>query len=304
MVSWSSWRMSPLLRVWSRLLNGFYAPRLARTELTMALDLLSVVAPPTDPPSVDVESLPLPSMTLGIVPTVPPSSQSHLDDSSDAAKLPLATSLASIKSSAAAFFATADELLGSTSIPATASAPAKRRAPTKPTPIWPTLLHLRATTSFSLLPLSCLPNATLTGKNESRQAKQVGVFFGLEEAREAWRRGSVVRALELLDDVGASEADAASVGRAKKQAVAAAEARSGRQMVVEIESEGGKRERAVWRDMDVRSSHENGIGRSTGPTARAVETLEARRRAAFAEELFATVSSGLARNCSQTSNQC
>ncbi|ORY80684.1 hypothetical protein BCR35DRAFT_331750 [Leucosporidium creatinivorum] len=226
---------------------------LARQELATALDLLSVVAPLTDPPTVDLNTLPLPPQTLTIVPSVPPPAPSSDPSVNPLAHLPLATSLSSIRSSASAFFAASEKLLPPehTPPPAEGSAPTKR-APRPPSP-WPTLLHLRSTTSYSLLPIGALSGATLSGKGETRAAREVGVFFGCEEAKEAYRRGSVARISDL-------------VGEDKESTT------KGRMLVIELKMEDAV-ERVVW---------DGGEVERKGAEA----TLVARSRSAFAEELF------------------
>lgn len=233
--------------------------RLARQELATALDLLSVVAPLSDPPTVDLEALPLPPQTLTIVPSVPPPPPSSDPAQNPLALLPLATSLHSIKGSAEAFFRASEKLLPSppASPPATPTTIKKRIATTSPSP-WPTLLHLRSTTAYTLLPVGALPGASLSGKGETRAAREVGVFFGCEEAKEAYRRGSVVRVGDLLKDDGEATGT------------------KGRILVLSLEMD-GQEERVVWNE------EQEGT--------RGVEKLLAvRSRAAFAEEMFAVAS--------------
>ncbi|BGP13361.1 hypothetical protein JCM10213_005793 [Rhodosporidiobolus nylandii] len=231
---------------------------IARGELTTALDLLSVLSAPTDPPDVDPNALPLPQQTLTLVPTAvpPPPSSNPIENS--LATLPLATSLSALKSSANAFFRASEELIPldeaelaalSASSP---SAPKSRPRTRAPDP-WPTILRLHAESPRVLLPLGALPGATLTGKGETRSARQVGVFFGAQEARDDFRRGAVARIGELVEE-GAAE-------------------RKGRSLVVEVE-EGGRTARAVWTESDEGADGVEKI-------------LRARGRSAFAEELFA-----------------
>lgn len=262
---------------------------LARGELATALDLLSVVAPLTDPPTVDLEALPLPPQTLAVTPTVPPRTvpprlHDNKNASADAdmqvnqAALPLATSLASIKASAASFFATADELLSKSTASSPNSATKRTRAApgsSHPSP-WPLLLHLRASSSYSLLPLGALPNATLSGKGETRAARQVGIFYGCDEAREMYRRASIVRAADLVSSVE----EGRQVGRGGTQGKG--KGKSGRTLVVDVELD-GRSDRAMWLDREDVQNTRSHVG--------ALESmLGSRRRAAFAEELFATVS--------------
>lgn len=228
------------------------ARRLARQELSTALDLISVVTPLTDPPTINPESLPLPAQTLTIVPSIPPPAPSSDPAVNPLANLPLATSIASIQSSANAFFAASENLLPS---PSPSPSEPTKRAPSKPPSLWPTLLHLRSTTPHTLLPLGTGPGASLSGKGEVRAAREVGVFFGCEEAKEGFRRGSVARVREL---VGGEE------GGMK-----------GRMLVVKVKMDGVE-DRVVWK----------GAQGVKGVEA----TLEARARSAFAEELFAVVS--------------
>lgn len=171
--------------------------RLARVELTTALDLLSILAPPTDPPSVDFDSLPLPPQTLVSIPVVPRPSPATDDPTNT---LPLATSLSSLRSSAEAFFSAADPLFPSAEDPAELSAPKPTRRAKASSDSWPKLLHLRSTTAQTLLPLGALRGASLTGKGETRAARQVGIFYGCEEAKEGFRMGAVTRVEDLGEE--------------------------------------------------------------------------------------------------------
>ncbi|KAM0792693.1 hypothetical protein ACM66B_002473 [Microbotryomycetes sp. NB124-2] len=228
---------------------------LARTELATALDLLSVIAPLTDPPTVDVDSLPLAPETLTVVPTVPPPPETTTSGDPNVnpnAKLSLAISLASIKSSAASFFAAADALLPPSSPP-----PPPPASSDASSTIWPTLLHLRAASPYTLVPLGAAPGASLSGKGEARLAKQVGVFYGFQEANEQYRRGSVAKIRELVD-----------AGQEKDKEAA-------RRMILTVQV--GDTEDSVEFASSEREIGVEGV-------------LASRRRAAFAEELFAFLS--------------
>ncbi|GAA5915238.1 hypothetical protein JCM5296_005905 [Sporobolomyces johnsonii] len=251
---------------------------IARGELSTALDLLNVLSPATDPPQVDPSTLPLPHGTLTLVPHAvppPPSSDPSLNP---LAALPLATSLDALKSSATAFFRASEDLIPTTGPeedddpnpqvdassppPSSSSKPAARRprsrAP-RPDP-WPTILRLHATSARTLVPLGAAKGATLTGKGEARIARQVGVFYGCEEAKAEYRRAAVARVGELVGE---------EVDR-----------RGGRRMVVEVEVVKERRtDRVVW---DEREGEDEG-----GDPVEKV--LRARGRSAFAEELFAQV---------------
>lgn len=232
--------------------------RLARQELATALDLLSVIAPLTHPPTVDLAALPLPPQTLTIVPSVPPPAPSADSAINPLAHLPLATSLASIKSSAAAFFAASEKHLPpEPSLPLDVTGEPTKRVLSKPPSPWPTLLHLRSATSYTLLPIGALPGASINGKGETRAAREVGVFYGCEEAKEAYRRGSVARISDLLKEDG----EPASKGRVP---------------VVGLKMDDDE-ERVAWSDLDEELQGAEAV-------------LAARSRAAFSEELFAVVS--------------
>ncbi|KAM0755101.1 hypothetical protein T439DRAFT_345792 [Meredithblackwellia eburnea MCA 4105] len=235
----------------------------ARGELTTALDLLSVLAPPTDPPSVDVASLPFPQQTLKVVqarPAPPPPSDSS---SNPLASLGIATSLSSLRSTANTFFRASDELSGTSTAPSTVPAdevlsrtPRERRNNNKTdTNIWPDLLRLRLESSHNLLPLGASRGASLTGKGGARAARDVGVFFGCPEARESFRQGAMSRVGDL-------------VGQETVQ--------TGRAMVLSLEM-GEEKESTLWAPT------------LDDPTEIA-EILKARGRSAFAEEIFATLS--------------
>ncbi|KAK4046851.1 hypothetical protein OIV83_005747 [Microbotryomycetes sp. JL201] len=228
---------------------------LARTELATALDLLSVIAPLTDPPTVDTDSLPLEPETLTIVPTVPPPNEATTSSDPNVnpnAKLTLAMSLASIKSSAASFFAAADALL-----PCTPPDVAEPTASTLSSSVWPTLLHLRTATPYTLVPLGTGPGASLSGKGEARLAKQVGVFYGFQEASELYRKASVAKIRELVLE--------SPIGK-----------EAPRRMVLTVQV-GGEEDTV---EFECPARH--------GGQIEAV--LDGRRRAAFAEEMFAFLS--------------
>ncbi|GAA5877664.1 hypothetical protein JCM1840_004975 [Sporobolomyces johnsonii] len=244
---------------------------IARGELSTALDLLNVLSPATDPPQVDPSTLPLPHETLTLVPHAvppPPSSDPSLNP---LAALPLATSLDALKSSATAFFRASEDLIPTSqdddqqqidaSPPSSASKPPRRprsRAP-RPDP-WPTILRLHATSARTLVPLGAVKGATLTGKGETRIARQVGVFYGCEEAKAEYRRAAVARVGELVGE---------DVDR-----------RGGRRMVVEVEVVGERRtDRVVWDEREGEDEEEDPVEK----------VLRARGRSAFAEELFAQV---------------
>lgn len=256
---------------------------LARGELTTALDLLSVLSAPRDPPDVDVASLPLPQQTLSALPTVPPPPPPALDPQQNPlAPLPLASSLDALSRSARAFFGASEALVplsdeelavlaaSSSSASAAPRAPPRQRArPRAPDP-WPTILRLHHASPRPLVPLGAAPGASLAaGKGESRTARSVGVFFGAQEARAGARAGAVARVGELLEE-GAAE-------------------RSGRRLVVEVEGAAavGERERVVW-------GQEDEVGLDGGEDAaeemdKVERVLRARGNAVFAEELFAQV---------------
>ncbi|KAK4050058.1 hypothetical protein OIO90_005248 [Microbotryomycetes sp. JL221] len=244
---------------------------MARTELATALDLLSVIAPLTDPPTIDVDSLPLAPETLAVVPIRPPSNESTSSADPNInpnAKLSLATSLASIKASAASFFKASDVLLPSPAPPQSPASSDDIDTRMKDAnddfrsreSVWPTLLHLRTTTSFLIVPLGASDGASLTGKGEQRLAKQVGINFACQEAGERFRRAGVARIRELVNiHNGQQQPDSA------------------RRMTLTIEM-AGEIDQAVWH---YRSSTGN----------RSIEDiLTNRRQAAFAEELFALLS--------------
>ncbi|BGO97200.1 hypothetical protein NBRC10513v2_001120 [Rhodotorula toruloides] len=234
---------------------------IARGELSTALDLLSVLSAPTDPPDVDVNTVPLPQQTLTLVPTAPPPPPSTDPSTNPLAAFPLASSLDALESSANAFFRASEELipldeaeLEAAGLSSASSATKAARPRTRDPDPWPTILRLHATSPRSLIPLGAMKGASLSGKGETRTAREVGVFFGCQEAKAEYRRAAVARVGELLQNEAAE--------------------RTGRKMVFELDSKGEK-ERFVW----------NGEAESNGE--RVERILQQRSRAAFAEELFA-----------------
>ncbi|GAA6009946.1 hypothetical protein JCM11491_000876 [Sporobolomyces phaffii] len=239
---------------------------IARGELSTALDLLNVLSPATDPPNVDVNTIPLPHEALTLVPTAVPPAPSYSDPRANPlAPLPLAESLESIRRSARLFFEASEHL-----VPLDDDDDARRttsRKRTKAPDPWPTILSLHAASpARSLVPLGALPGATLTGKHEVRAAREVGVFYGCEEAAREFRRASVAAIGELVHpDV---------------------ERGGGRRFCLEVHHDHGDGddrdasvERHVWDDDDGRR------GRRDDRRVEAI--LERRNRSAFAEELFA-----------------
>ncbi|GAA5963777.1 hypothetical protein JCM3765_006849 [Sporobolomyces pararoseus] len=265
----------------------------ARGELSTALDLLNVLSPATDPPNVDINTIPLPHETLTLVPTSVPPPPSFSDPSQNPiAGLPLAESLETLKLNAKLFFNASEDLIPlddgadgneneepvsqplAEAIPTTTSSSAaptrRRRTLTKSPDPWPTIFHLHSSVpSRSLIPLGALPGATLTGKNETRSARQVGVFYGFEEAGRDFRRASVAGIREVVSpDV---------------------ERGGGRKLCLELCEVGGEGriEREVWddrrdeaeRQSDATAEHDDGVD----------GILKRRNRSAFAEELFANL---------------
>lgn len=271
----------------------------ARGELSTALDLLNVLSPATEPPNVDPNTIPLAHETLALVPTAVPPPAPLADPTSDTslASLVLAESLASIKHNARLFFAASEDLIplgqdegtnhesegggeGERSKNRTSSAaPPTAKSPDP----WPTILSLHANSpARSLVPLGAVAGASLTGRNEARSARQVGVFYGFEEAAREFRRASVATVAELVSrDV---------------------ERRGGRQLEVEmsspssdlVESEiwGRQRRRPRQRPRGEDIDREDEDGEGDDEDEGSVEAiLTKRNRSAFAEELFAKVSS-------------
>ncbi|GAA5852164.1 hypothetical protein JCM3766R1_000959 [Sporobolomyces carnicolor] len=267
----------------------------ARGELSTALDLLNVLSPATEPPNVDPNTIPLAHETLALVPTAVPPPAPLADPTSDTslASLVLAESLASIKHNARLFFAASEDLIplgqdegtnhesegggeGERSKNRTSSAaPPTAKSPDP----WPTILSLHANSpARSLVPLGAVAGASLTGRNEARSARQVGVFYGFEEAAREFRRASVATVAELVSrDV---------------------ERRGGRQLEVEmsspssdlVESEiwGRQRRRPRQRPRGEDIDREDEDGEGDDEDEGSVEAiLTKRNRSAFAEELFA-----------------
>jgi hypothetical protein len=267
---------------------------IARGELSTALDLLNVLSPATDPPNVDVNTIPLPHETLTLVPTSIPPPPSFTDPSQNPlAALPLAESLESLKTNAKLIFKASEDLIpldendemedSNTTVHDTdnegsgkrldsekssTTTPRKRISTKSPDP-WPTILSLHSSSpSRSLIPLGAMSGATLTGKNENRSARQIGVFYGFEEAARDFRRASVAGIRELVsEDV---------------------ERGGGRRLCIEMceVGAGGRVETEIWGDRE----HEED-GRDERDQNGGVEAiLQRRNRSAFAEELFAKVS--------------
>ncbi|GAA5841541.1 hypothetical protein JCM9279_000682 [Rhodotorula babjevae] len=259
---------------------------LARGELATALDLLSVLSAPRDPPDVDVASLPLPQQTLSFVPTAPPPRPSTDPQQNPLAPIPLASSLDALSRSARAFFAASEELVplsddelaalaassSSSSADAAATTRPRPRQRARPADPWPTILRLHHSGARTLVPFGAGKGASLAaGKGESRTARSVGVFFGAQEAGAGWRRGSVAEVGELLEE--------------------GADKRKGRRLVVEVGVEGaGKSERVVWDEEgdDAQDAMDEG---EKGDEDRVERVLKSRGRAVFAEELFSQLTS-------------
>ncbi|GAA5849806.1 hypothetical protein JCM5353_008614 [Sporobolomyces roseus] len=233
---------------------------IARGELSTALDLLNVLSPATDPPNVDPNTIPLPHETLRIVSTSIPPPPSYTDPSlNPLAALPLASSLSSLKQNANSFFSASEDLIPLESTSEELSSPSftpRKRTKASIDP-WPVILSLHSQSpSRTLLPLGALPGATLTGKSEGRSARQVGIFYGFQEAASQYRRASVAAIGELVHPE--------------------VERGGGRKLCIEL-NEG---ERVVWEDhlKEVEEEEEN----------EGVEgILKRRNRSAFAEEMFA-----------------
>ncbi|GAA5936835.1 uncharacterized protein JCM15063_000075 [Sporobolomyces koalae] len=240
---------------------------IARGELSTALDLLNVLSPATDPPNVDPNTIPLAHSTLGLVRTsTPPLPSADTASSSSLSNLALAESLAALKRNAKSFFSASEDLIpleAGDATPATVptSTPSSKRKPTQSPDPWPTILSLHSNSpGTTLVPLGAASSgATLTGKGEMRSARQVGVFYGFQEADRAFRNASIARVGELVEvDV---------------------ERQGGRQLSLELSNVStGISERRIWRDVD-RDTHE--------PEDGVKEILRKRNRSAFAEEVFA-----------------
>lgn len=201
----------------------------------------------------DLESLPLPPQTLVSIPTVPRPPPAT-DDAANS--LPLATSLSSLRSSAQAFFTASDPLFLPDEGSAEPSSPKPTRRAKASSDSWPQLLHLRSTTAHTLLPLGALRGASLTGKGETRAARQVGIFYGCEEAKEGFRRGAVAR----VEDLG--------------------EEGMGRTMMVTVTME-GREERVVW---EAEGSGMEGVLEARGRSAFGEELFAAVRSVEFRRE--------------------
>lgn len=249
--------------------------RLARGELLTALDLLSVLSPPSDPPAPE-GTLPLAPETLTLVPTLVPSPLSPDPLENNLANLPLATSLAFIKTAATSFhnasLSLASSIEQNDSPPPSSSSAPTPRAPTQTPDLWPCLLHLHSTTAYQLLPLGAQRGATLSDSPDVRSARQVGIFFGCEEAGENFRRASIARMGEVVATVS-------QVGKGEKF--------QGRRLVVRVTLGEGVEEEAVWDQEE--------LGADAGLDQRVEDLLARRTRAAFAEELFSLVRFSLVR---------
>lgn len=257
--------------------------------------MLSVLSAPTDPPDVDVNSIPLPQQTLTLVPTAVPPRPSADPSTNPLAVLPLATSLDALKTSANAFFRASEELIPldpaeqQAAALAAASAPglARPRQQTRAPDPWPTIMRLHATSPRPLVPLGAMPGASLTGKGETRTARQVGVVYGCPEAREDFRRTAVARVGDLVleEEEARSAATATATGEAK--AKAKPPPRAGRTLLLELETKGGGVQRTAWVDEPGTAAE-----MEIDPIER---ILKSRARSAFAEEMFAQVRRGLVR---------
>lgn len=244
----------------------------ARTQLITALDLLSILSPATDPPAPD---LPLPAGSIIITPAQPDPAPSTDPAINPLARLPLATSLDYIKTSANAFFTASKSISreeDSGPVASTSSAPAPPTpVSTGPTPsdLWSTILHFHSSTSYKLLPLGAVRGASLnTAKGEERAAHQIGIFFGCEEGGEAFRRAAVSTFEDLVQVEGKRF--------------------SGRKMVIFLQLEGSEEEVVLWDEAeeDLMEEDEKGKGK-----LREIENLLRKRgRSAFAEEIFSIVS--------------
>lgn len=244
--------------------------------------MLSVLSAPTDPPDVDVNSIPLPQQTLTLVPTAVPPRPSADPATNPLAVLPLATSLEALKTSANAFFRASEELLPldpaeQAALAASAPGLARPRQQTRAPDPWPTIMRLHAESPRPLVPLGAMPGASLTGKGETRTARQVGVVYGCPEAREDFRRTAVARVGDLVvDEVeGRSAATATGEGEAKPPP------RGARTLLLELETKGGGVQRTAWVDDPTTVAEVE-----SDPIER---ILKSRARSAFAEEMFAQV---------------
>lgn len=257
--------------------------------MSTALDLLSVLSAPTDPPDVDVNSIPLPQQTLTLVPTAVPPRPSPDPSTNPLAVLPLATSLDALKTSANAFFRASEELIPldpaeQAAVAASAPGLARPRQQTRAPDPWPTIMRLHATSPWPLVPLGAMPGASLTGKGETRTARQVGVVYGCPEAREDFRRTAVARVGDLV--VEEEEARSSATARGEGEAKAKPPPRGGRTLLLELETKGGGVQRTAWVD-------ESGAAEAESDPIERI--LKSRARSAFAEEMFAQVRRRLAR---------
>lgn len=275
---------------------------LARIELTTALDLLSILSPITDPPTVDPLSLPLISQTLTLISTLPSSSSATSTTTTTTTTtttpnesienininlLPIATSLSSIKSSANSFF-TASELL----LPSSSSSSSASTSKLDP---FPPLLSLLSSpnSSYTIIPIGAQKGATISSSsttgtnqsnssNENKFAKSLSIFYGAQEANERFRYSSFIKIDDVLKSVqdrikDRNEGKGKGKGRVREG--------EGRIMVV-IVKEGDKEERAILGDED---GVEGDVELSL--VEEIEKDLKNRARSIFSEELFASVSS-------------
>lgn len=227
----------------------------ARSELTTGLDLLSVLMPLTDPPTVDVDSLPLPPETLKLelVHKASQSTSGQAQVDAHDARLTLATSLSSTKLVAQSLFRAADPLFD------------ELGAESKRSTAWERVIRLRHTTFYDLLPLGASAGASFSGQPDL-VARDLGVFVGCQESREGFRRRAIVRMSDLVDFDDDRKADGLRKRRHRK-------------LVASVVLDGTEEHRAAWtpsrRDDDVSSS--------------TTDRVQTEAREAFAEELFAIV---------------
>lgn len=263
---------------------------LARTELTTALDLLSVLSPITNPPTVDPLSLPLPAETLSLIRTIKPKPKDSSEEEVESTKLGLAISLDSIKRSANSFFTASELLLGpSTSTSSSAIASTSTLSSAKPSDSFPLLLSLlsSSTSSHSFVPLGARPGANLTkgAGGSTKLARTVGIFFGCQEASEIWRRSSVATVRDIREIVLGDK------GKGKEESK---KRQGGRKMMITIVRSGGEEERAIWDDDEEDAENEEMAGEQEEGSERELKAVEKelrrRGRSIFAEELFAVVS--------------
>lgn len=259
---------------------------------------MTVLAPITNPPTVDPNTLPLPAETLTLVQIAPTLSSSASinnvtsmnEEGVEVNSLPLATSLASIRASASSFFNASEPLLQSTF--SNPTSPSASSSTIKPDP-WPPLLSLFSsnTSSRTLVPIGAQRGATLSSGStvttssssagENKLAKSVGIFFGAEEAGERYRMSSVVSIGELLRFLEEKKTIATeSKGKGKEISTGG----EGRIMVITIR-ERDREESAVWEEDEEFNSIANG-----SLEERMEHDLRRRSRSIFAEEVFALVS--------------